>query len=73
VPVVVLLSRQEATAARLTHGAGSTGKRPQTRQRRSTTLRRCSAEAGTRGVATTARGLLGPGLVAILRLRLMEV
>jgi hypothetical protein len=50
-----------------------TGERPQTRQPRPATLRRCPADAGTRGVATTARGLLGPGLVAGLRLRLMEV
>jgi hypothetical protein len=63
-------------------GAGSTtpglegqdrDERPQTRQPSPATLRRCSADAGTRGVATTARGLLGPGLVAIFRLRLMEV
>jgi hypothetical protein len=49
------------------------GERPQTRQPVPMTLRRCSSDAGTRGAATTARGLLGPGLVGVLRLRLMEV
>jgi hypothetical protein len=37
------------------------------------TLRRCSAEAATLGVATAARGLVGPGRIAVLRERLMNL
>lgn len=36
-------------------------------------MRRCSADAATRGIATTAPGLVGPGRVGTLRERLMAV